>query len=502
MKQLDLTEPRAQGVTDVQRAGPPGIVRVLSPRIARISPLLTTALAPMARGMENVKRASAARRQKYGPTWSRRWRKFRQSPIFRPIFRPLVALSFLGPGLIAGSAGNDAGGITTYAAVGAQYGYGLLWMLVPITIALSVVQEMCARMGAATNQGLSDMIRERFGVRGAAFAMLTLFIANALITISEFAGIAAASELIGIPKLLTVPLAVIGLWLLISRGSYSRVEKVFLVMTLAFFAYPIAAFLARPNWAQVAIQTVHPTIHLTAAYLFLFVGTVGTTITPYMQVYLQSSVAEKRIPLEEYPHERNETYIGTLFAVIISAFVVIATGATVFVASHGAGVQLQSAEQAAAALIPVAGRYAGLIFAIGLIGASLLAAAVVPLSTSYAICESFGFERGVSQSFREAPIFHGLFVGLLVVGALVALIIPNGLLIELIIVSQVINGVLLPILLTFIYILVNDARVMGSLKNGRVQNGIALTTIIIVSALSLTMILSVILPPLGIPFLQ
>ncbi|HEU0026573.1 MAG TPA: Nramp family divalent metal transporter [Ktedonobacterales bacterium] len=487
MKLLDLTQPRAQGVNDVQRAGPPGHSRALSPL-----------LSPMLRGMDSVKRASRAGRRKVGPTLERRWRKIRQSRLLRP----LAALAFLGPGLIAGFAGNDAGGITTYAAVGAQYGYGLLWMLIPVGIALAVVQEMVARMGAATNQGLSDMVRERFGVRGAAFAMLTLFIANALITISEFAGIAAASELLGIPKLLTVPLAVVGLWLLISRGSYGRIEKVFLAMALAFLAYPIAAFVARPDWGQVALQTVRPSFQLTSAYLFLFVGTVGTTITPYMQLYLQSSVAEKRIPLEDYPHERSETYLGTVLAMMVSAFVVIATGATVFVASGGAGVRLETASQAAEALVPVAGQYAELLFAIGLIGASLLAAAVVPLSTSYAVCESFGFERGVSRSFREAPIFHGLFAGLLVVGALVALVIPNGLLVTLIIIAQVINGVLLPILLVFILLLVNDRRIMGSMVNKRAQNIIAITTAVILTALSLAMIASVILPPLGVPFLQ
>ncbi|HEX9038572.1 MAG TPA: Nramp family divalent metal transporter [Ktedonobacterales bacterium] len=488
---LDLTKPRAQGVNDVQRAAPPGSVRALTLALAPV-------LSPMMRGVENVKRATQAQRHKVGPSWNRRWRRVRNSPFFRP----MAALSFLGPGLIAANAGNDAGGITTYAAVGAQYGYGLLWMLIPTTIAMMVVQEMCARMGAATNQGLSDMIRERFGVRGAAFAMLTLFIANAVITISEFAGIAAASELLGIPKLLTVPLAVVGLWLLISRGSYSRVEKVFLVMTLAFFAYPIAAFLARPDWGQVALQTVRPTFQFTSAYLILFVGTVGTTITPYMQLYLQSAVAEKRVPLEDYPAERNETYTGAIFGDVISAFIIIATGATVFVASHGAGVTLQTAQQAASALTPIAGKYAGLLFSIGLIGASLLAAAVVPLSTSYAICESFGFERGVSQSFREAPIFHGIFVGLLVLGALVALVIPNSLLIMLIIIAQVINGMLLPVLLVFIYLLVNDRKIMGSLANNRVQNVIAIATAVILSALSLLMIGSVVLPAVGIPFLQ
>ena len=492
---LVISRPRAQGVNDVQRAAPPGVARGFGPLLASVlTPALAPVLSPMMRGVQRVKRATQAQRQKVGPTWDRRFRRLRQSPIFRP----LAALSFLGPGLIAANAGNDAGGITTYAAVGAQYGYGLLWMLIPTTVAMMVVQEMCARMGAATNQGLSDMIRERFGVRGAAFAMLTLFIANALITISEFAGIAAASELLGVPKWLTVPLAVIGLWLLISRGSYSRVEKVFLVMTLAFFTYPIAAFLARPDWGQVGHQVILPTFHLTSAYIFLFVGTVGTTITPYMQLYLQSAVAEKRIPLEDYPAERNETYTGAIFGDVISAFIIIATGATVFVASHGAGVTLQNAQQAATALVPVAGRYAELLFAIGLIGASLLAAAVVPLSTSYAICESFGFERGVSQSFRDAPIFHGIFVGLLVLGALVALVIPNGLLITLIIVAQVVNGMLLPVLLVFIYLLVNDRRVMGALANKPVQNGITLATIGILTVLSILMILSVVLPLVGI----
>ncbi len=487
MKLLNFSEPRAEGVNDVQRAAPPGVFHALSPL-----------LIPMLRGVDTMNRVSQEERQKAGPTLERRWRKVRQSPLFRP----LAALGFLGPGLIAASAGNDAGGITTYAAVGAQYGYSLLWMLIPATLALAVVQEMVARMGAATNQGLSDMIRERFGVRGAALAMLTLFIANAFITISEFAGIAAASELLGIPKLLSVPLAVIGLWLLITRGTYSRIERVFLAMTLVFLAYPVAAIIAQPDWGEVAIQTVRPSFQFTSAYLLLFVGTVGTTITPYMQLYLQSSVAEKRIPLEEYPQVRKDTYLGAIFGDVIAAFIIIATGATVFVASGGSGVQLQTAAQAAEALIPIAGQYAGLLFAIGLIGASLLAAAVVPLSTSYAICESFGFERGVSNSFRDAPIFHGIFVGLLVIGALVALVIPNTLLVTLIIIAQVINGVLLPILLVFILLLINDRRIMGDMVNRRAQNVIAYATVVILTGLSLVMLLSVILPALGVPFLQ
>ncbi|SRR5579875_34464 len=424
----------------------------------------------------------------------RQWRK-------SPFLRPFAALSFLGPGLIAANAGNDAGGIATYATVGAQYGYGLLWMLVVITVCMAVVQEMCIRMGAATGKGLSDLIRERFGVRGAAFAMLTLLVANLLITISEFAGIAAASELFGISKYITVPIAAVGVWFVTTRGSYGRVEKIFLAMTLAFLSYPIAAVLAKPDWGQVVTQTIIPSFHLTSTYLLLFVGTVGTTITPYMQVYAQSSVAEKNIDMAHYGAERADAYVGAIFGDTISALIIIATGATIFVASHGQGEVISDAAQAARALEPFAGQYAFILFAIGLLGASLLAAAVVPLSTSYAICESFGFERGVSFKFREAPIFHGIYIGMLVIGALVALI-PGLPLIQLIIVAQVINGVLLPILLVYILLLVNDKRIMGKYVNGPINNTIAYGTTVLLSILSVWMIASIVLPAIGIPFMQ
>jgi len=471
---------RAQGASGASGAQDAGGARFLAQRVIEpIKPIMRPVI-------------------KRGPSLAKRFRALRKNPIFRP----LAALSFLGPGLIAANAGNDAGGITTYAAVGAQYGYSLLWMLIPITISMAVVQEMCARMGAATNKGLSDLIRERFGIRGAAFAMLTLFIANALLTISEFAGIAAASDLLGIPRWISLPLVVFGLWQLITRGSYNRAEKVFLVMTLAFFSYPIAAFLARPDWAQVALQTVHPTARITNAYLLLFVGTVGTTITPYMQLFIQSGVAEKRIPMETYPDERKDAYTGAIFGDAISAFIIIATGATVFIASHGVGVQLQTAQQAALALAPFAGKYATLLFSVGLIGASVLAAAVVPLTTAYSVCESFGFEHGVSMSFRQAPIFHSIFIGMLIAGAIVALLIPGSLLVSLIIIAQVINGVLLPILLVFIVLLVNDRNIMGEWVNGRVNNFIAYTTVVLLSALSIIMIISVVLPLFGVPFLS
>jgi Mn2+/Fe2+ NRAMP family transporter len=406
--------------------------------------------------------------------------------------------SFLGPGLIATTAGNDVGGIVTYASVGAQYGYGLLWAMVLITISMGVVQEMCARMGAATGQGLSDLIRERFGVRGAAFAMLTLLVANALITVSEFAGVAAVSDMFGIPKYLTVPIAVCAVWLLVTRGSYARVEKVFLLMTFAFLAYPIAAVLARPDWGQVVHQTLIPSVHLTTTYLLLVVGTIGTTITPYMQLYVQSAVAEKGVNMAHYAAERADVYVGAVFSDVISAFIIIATGATVFVASGGVGVQITDARQAAEALAPFVGPFAPVLFAVGLLGAALLAAAVLPLTTAYAVSESFGFERGVSFGFRQAPIFNGLFTGMLVFGALVALIIPNGLLIQLMVLVQVINGILLPILLVYILMLVNDRRIMGKYVNGRLQNGVAWVTTVVLTLLSVALVVTALLSFAGI----
>jgi NRAMP (natural resistance-associated macrophage protein)-like metal ion transporter len=411
-------------------------------------------------------------------------------------------LGFLGPGLIAATAGNDVGGVVTYSSDGAQFGYGFLWAMVLITISMAVVQEMCARMGAATGKGLSDLIRERFGVRGAAFALLTLLVANALITVSEFAGIAAVSELFHVSKFLAVPIAALGVWLLVTRGSYGKVEKVFLLMTLAFLAYPIAAIMAHPDWGQVLRQTVVPTVHLSAAYLFLLIGTIGTTITPYMQLYIQSSVAEKGVTMKRYAAERADTYFGAIFSDLISAFIIIAMGATVFVASGGVGVQITTAEQAALALAPFVGRFAPIVFGVGLVGAALLAAAVLPLTTAYAITETFGFERGVSFSFRAAPIFNGLFTGMLAFGALVALIIPNGLLIQLMVLVQVANGILLPILLIFILRLVNDRRIMGRYVSGRVQNIIAWGTTGILILLSSTLVIITILSLLGVPLPQ
>ena len=401
----------------------------------------------------------------------------------------LAYLAILGPGMIAANAGNDAGGIATYASVGAAHGYQLLWAFIPITISLAIVQEMCARMGSVTGKGLADLIRERFGVRWTALVMLALFIANGGVTVSEFAGIAAATEILSVPRYISVPLAAASIWWLVVKGSYKRVERVFLLMSLVFIGYIISAFLAHPSWGEVARGFVKPSFSLDAAYLFTLIAVIGTTISPYMQVFVQSSVVEKGTTTEDYGLTRTDVYVGTLFAMCIAFFIVVSTAATL----HRYGIQIETAADAARALEPLAGRYAGLLFAIGLFGASMLAAGVLPLATAYSISEALGFEKGVSRSFREAPIFLGIFTFLVVVGASIAMI-PGLPLFRVLLVTQVINGLLLPVILIAILRLVNNRELMGAYVNGTVYNIAAWLTTIIVSALSLLLILSTIFP--------
>ena len=400
-------------------------------------------------------------------------------------------LAILGPGMITANAGNDAGGIATFASVGAEFGYRLLWILIPITISLGIVQEMCARMGAVTGKGLADLIRERFGVRWTAFVMLALMIANAGVTVSEFVGIAAATELFGISRFVTVPLAALMIWWLVVKSSYQRVERVFLLMSLVFLGYVISAFLARPDWGTVAFQLVRPSFSLDQAYLFTLVAVVGTTIAPYMQVYVQSSVVEKGVTPEDYTRTRIDVWVGTVFAILIVFFIVISTAATL----HKHGIQINSAADAARALRPLAGNYAEKLFAIGLFGASMLAAGVLPLATAYSISEALGFEKGVSRSFREAPIFLGVFTFLVAVGAAIA-VIPELPLIRVLLVTQVINGLLLPVILFAILRLVNNRELMGSHVNGRFYNIGAWLTAVSVSLLSLLLIVSLLFPKL------
>lgn len=405
--------------------------------------------------------------------------------------RLLIYLAILGPGMITANAGNDAGGIATFASVGAEFGYSLLWILIPITISLGIVQEMCTRMGAVTGKGLSDLIRERFGVRWTALIMLSLLIANAGVTVSEFVGIAAAAELFGISRFVAVPFAAILVWWLVAKGSYKKVEKAFLLMSLVFLAYIASAFLARPDWTAVGVGLIKPTFKLEHTFIFTLVAVIGTTISPYMQVYVQSSVVDKGVSLDNYADTKKDVWFGNIFSSLIVFFIIVSTAATL----HKAGIQISSAEDAANALRPLAGRYAQTLFGIGLLGASMLAAGVLPLATAYSISEALGFEKGVSRSFREAPIFLGTFTFLVAFGAAIA-VIPNLPLIRVLLVTQVINGLLLPIVLFAILRLVNNRELMGTHVNGPLYNVAAWLTAILVTVVSLLYLLMSFFPGL------
>jgi Mn2+/Fe2+ NRAMP family transporter len=403
-------------------------------------------------------------------------------------------LLVLGPGLIATSAGNDAGGIATYSSAGAKYGYDLIWVMVIITVSLAVVQEMCARLGAATGRGLLDLIRERFGAGWAIFAVGVILIANGGVTISEFVGIGAAMELIGVSKNLAIPLTAGFLWYLVVYGNYPSVEKIFLAMTVVFFAYPIAAFMGHPDWVQVAHGAFIPKIRWESDYIFIVVGLMGTTITPYMQLFQQSSLVEKGVARRHYGPERADAYFGSVFSNLMSIFMIIATAATLFVVGQH---EIETAADAARALEPVVGSAAKTLFGIGLLGASLLAGAVLPLATAYAICEAFGLPKGVNLDFRRARVFFNLFTGLIVIGAVVALI-PNIPLIKMLVWIQVLNGVLLPIILVFILLLINDSRLVGHLKNTRFYNFLGWGTFAMITLAVVIMIAGQVLEPFGI----
>lgn len=407
-----------------------------------------------------------------------------RSPVRRSRRALLAYLAVLGPGIVAANAGNDAGGISTYSQAGAQFGYSLLWTLLVLTVSLIVVQEMAARMGAVTGKGLSDLVRENFTLRVTTFLMATLVVANALLVISEFAGVAASTQLLfgdrSWIKYISVPLMAIAIWLVVTRGSYKRAERVFLFLTIPFLGYFISAWYAKPNWGDAA-RGLQPMLRGQAGFLVMVIALVGTTITPYMQVYIQSAVAEKGVTTREYRYERFEVYLGSIFSNLVAGAIIVCMAATLWASGHGGAIT--SAAQAARGLEPFAGRFASTLFAAGFFGASMLAAAILPLSTSYAVGEAFGFETGVENRVEEAPVFYGIFGFLLAFGALIALI-PGLPLIQFIILAQVINGLLLPIILIAILRLVNDSELMGEFKNGRIYNLVALLTIGVVIALS------------------
>jgi NRAMP (natural resistance-associated macrophage protein)-like metal ion transporter len=398
--------------------------------------------------------------------------------------RVVVFLGLLGPGLIAANAGNDAGGIATYSEVGAKYGYTLLWAMVLITVSLALVQRSAARMGTVTGKGLAELIRERYGIRWSAFATLCLLVANFGICISDFVGVGAALGLAGIPVQVSVPIAGLAIWLVIVRGSYRSAERVFIWLTIPFFAYPIAAILAHPDWGQVGHSLVVPQVHTSPAFLLLFVAMAGTTITPYMQLYLQSAVVERGTTVADLKSESAEAVGGSIFADLIAAFIIIATGATLYVGGiHSIG----SAADAAKALAPFAGQYAELLFGIGLLGASLLAAAILPIATSYAVAESLGFEKGIGRRRDEAPVFIGLITAMIVISTLVAMV-PGIPVISLLVGVQVINGLLLPINLFFVWRLARNEELMGEHRNKGAVDWVTAATVGITSTLSLILV--------------
>lgn len=411
--------------------------------------------------------------------------------------RFLAFLAVLGPGLIAGIAGNDAGGITTYSVMGAETGYALLWLF-PITLLmLAVVQEMAARLGVVTGQGLSDLIRDTFGVRWTAFAMLVLLVANLANTVANFAGSSAALEIFDVPRLVTVPVVAVAIWALVVFASYRLLERVFLSISSVFLTYVIAAFLVRPDWREVGRAFLTPSLDVpgmeVTATLLLAVAVVGTTITPYMQFYLQSAVAEKGIDEEELGLEQADAVVGAIWTNTVALFIVVATAAALF----GSGIALETAGQAAEALRPVAGDLSSTLFAIGLFGASVLAATILPISTAYVICEAFGWESGVGKPFRDAPAFFVIYSFVLFAGAAVMLI-PGLDLIGLIVASQNLQGLLLPVVLVFMFFLVNDRRLLGRHVNGRWRNVVTVAVIGLVVLLDAALLGAGLLEAIGL----
>lgn len=377
-----------------------------------------------------------------------------------------IMLAILGPGIITGNVDNDAGGITTYSVIGARFGYSMLWMLLLITFTLAMIQEMSARMGVVTGKGLADLIRERFGIRLTMVVMVLLVFTNLANTMGEFAGVAGASSILGLNRFVAIPAVAFSVWLLVVRGSYRAVEKVLLVFCVLFLTYVISAFMAHPNWGLVARSTVVPSFQMNPEFISLFIATIGTTIAPWMQFYQQSSVAEKAIDLKHYHYEVLDTYIGSFLTNFVSFFIVVACAGTLFVA----GVRVNTAAEAAGALAPLAGRYASVLFAVGLLNASIMAAGVLPLSTAYSVAEAFGWESGVGKSFREAPLFYGLYTALIVLGAGMIMVVPESKLIGVMLFSQAANGVLLPLILVLMLKLINDKSLMGEYVNGRGKN--------------------------------
>ncbi len=404
----------------------------------------------------------------------------------RRLWSRLVLLgSIIGPGIITANIDNDAGGIATYSIAGAHFGYALLWTMVPATVVLIVVQEMASRMGVVTGKGLAAMIRERFGVLVTFWLMVALLVTDLGNTTAEFAGWAASMELFGVSKYISVPLGALFIWLLVVKGTYRAFERIFLGICLVYLTYVVAAVMAKPDWVDVVKHTLRPTLRFDAAYLSMTIGLVGTTIAPWMQFYLQSAIVEKGVRPDQYWGTRVDVIVGSFMTDIVALFIMVACGATLF---H-AGIRVDSAEQAAQALTPLAGRYASLLFAAGLANASLFSACILPLATAFYICEAMGWEAGVDKTFREAPQFMGLYTGFIIVGALIVMI-PRVPLIPIMWITQVINGIMLPFVLLLMLKLVNDEALMKGWTNSRFQNSVAWATTWVMIALTVGLLVS------------
>ena len=406
----------------------------------------------------------------------------------RPVVRSrwaqfAVVMAVIGPGIITANVDNDAGGIATYSQAGADFGYSLLWTLIPITAALILVQEMCARMGVATGKGLADLIRERFGVKATFYVMLALVLANLGNTVAEFIGVAESLEIFGISRFVSVPLVALLVWMLVVKGTARIVERIFLVACLFYVAYLVAGFLAHPDWHEVAIGSLKPTLAMNGPALTMVVTLVGTTIAPWMQFYLQSAIVEKGVQIEDYSLSRLDVVIGCIVTDVVAFFIVLACGATIY----KVGGHIESAKDAAVALAPLAGRWASTLFAFGLFNASFFAASILPLSTTYYVCEAFGWESGIDKRREEAPQFYFLYTAMIVVGAGLVLI-PGLPLLKILLLSQTANGVLLPFILVFMLLLAGDERLMGKYRNGPILNAVSWSTTALLIALTAAML--------------
>ncbi|MGE4589178.1 MAG: Nramp family divalent metal transporter [Acidaminococcaceae bacterium] len=403
--------------------------------------------------------------------------------------RIVVFLSIMGPGIVTAFADNDAGGIATYAAAGAKYGLALLFTMLLSTVFLAIAQEMSARTGAVTGKGLSDLIRERYGVKWTLFAMSILIIANIGTTASEFSGIATSFEIFGVSRYISVPIIAFAVWILVLKGSYNKIEKIFLVLCLTFASYAISGIIVGPSWKEVLIASVKPNFIWDAEFLLMAIGVIGTTVTPWGQFYVQAAVVDKGINASDYQYTRWDVLVGVFFTWLVAFFIIVATNATLYTN----GIDIETAGDAAIALEPVAGKYAGWLFAFGLLGASMLAAFILPLSTAYAVCEALGFEHAISDSYREAPVFFSLYTMLVVAGAGIVLL-PGISLYKIMLTSQVINGVLLPPILIFMMLIANDRNLLGEYANSRLYNIVAWIFTMVLIALTVLLLVSTFVP--------